>query len=139
MVSIAGAPPALAQHKPYEPLTVTYDMSAQNDADLHALIEALRAAVAQKDFAALDAALAPALMVYECDADPVKPCPDLPPAPPAPGSVAPGAPAASTTASVKITGLAKPVRTSKAAAVKAGARLAAMLKLPPAQRLRAGL
>ena len=132
--------PALAQHKPYEPLAVTYDMSAQSDTDLHALIETLRAAVAQKNLAALDAALAPTLMVYECDADPVKPCPDLPLAAAAtPGTLAPGLPAPSATASVKVTGLAKPVRASKAAALQTRARLAAMLKLPPAQRLRAGL
>ena len=118
------AQPALAQHKPYEPLPVTYDTSAAADADLRALIETLRGAVSRQDLASVDAELAPSLIVYECDADPAKACPEVTAAPAAP---------------VKITGVAKPVKVSKTASAKAEARLAALAKLAPAQRLRTGL
>lgn len=116
--------PALAQHKPYEPLPVTYDRAAEADADLRVLIETLRGAVSRLDLASVDAELAPSVMVYECDADPAKACPEV--------ALAPTTP-------VKITGVAKPVRVSKTASAKAEAKLAALAKLPPAQRLRAGL
>lgn len=117
--------PASAQHKPYEPLAVAYDRAAETDASLKALIETLRAAVAQNNLAAVDAELSPALIAYDCDADPAKPCPEN-----AIGS---------SPAPVKITGLAKPVRATRSLAAKADARAAALLKLPPPQRLRAGL
>lgn len=128
--ALAAATPALGQHMPYEPLAVSYDTSAAEDAPLRALIETLRAAVAEKNLAAIDAELSPAVMAFECDADPVKPCPDLAPVPAVP---------AAAPAPVKIAGLSKPVRISRSVAARVDARLAAMLKLPPAQRLRAGL
>lgn len=118
-----------AQHKPYAPLAVVLDRPTEADPALHILIERLRAAIAEKNLATIDAMLAPGLVTYECDADPTKFCPPL--ATPAAAPVVP--------TNVKITGLAKPVRVAKAGPTKPDARLLALAKLAPPQRLRMGL
>ena len=116
---------ARAQHKPYEPVGVAYDRGAEADAALRALVEALRASVAKADASAVDAALSPAAMPVECDADPAKACPPPPTAAPTEASKAGKA--------------ARPAKPAKAAAPKADPRLARLVKLPPAQRMRMGL
>jgi hypothetical protein len=121
---------AQTQRKPYEPLPVTYDRSAETDASLRALIEILRAAVAEQKLFVIDAALAPSVMTYECNADPVKPCPA--PAPEPIAQVAALGPARSAA-------LSKPGKSAAPKTAKPDARLAALAKLPPAQRLRIGL
>ena len=121
--------PGFAQHKPYTPVPVTYDRPVDADPALHSLIETLRAAIAAKNLGAIDAVLEPGLVTHECDADPTKACP------PAAAPVA----AVPSPINVKVTGLAKPVRVAKAGPTKPDARLLALAKLSPPQRLRMGL
>ena len=65
---------AMAQPKPYEAVTISYDQSMAGDEGLKALIERLHLAVAEKKPGIIDAALSPDLQVIDCDNDPTKGC-----------------------------------------------------------------
>ena len=74
LLALAAQGVALAQQKPYEPLTVTYDRAIESDPELRALIESLHKAVADRDFKAIDASLAKDVAALECEPDPTKAC-----------------------------------------------------------------
>ena len=71
----ALAGPAHAQTKPYEAVPLAFDHANGADEALKGLIERLRGHVAKRDLAAIAAETAPALVIAECDANPLKPCP----------------------------------------------------------------
>ena len=60
--------------KPYKPVAATYDRSAENDADLVALLKETRAAVDAKDAAALAQLLSERFVALDCPANPLKAC-----------------------------------------------------------------
>jgi len=86
MVALLGATALAAEEpasqiKPYEALTVTYDTSGTDDAELKALVESLKVAIATGDVATLKASAAPEVKIYSPmigfpDATPAGPLPD---------------------------------------------------------------
>ena len=72
-----AAASALAQTpagKSYKALTASYDRSAENDADLAALVKQTRAAVEAKDAQALADLISAKFVALDCAANPLKPC-----------------------------------------------------------------
>ena len=62
-MAFAAEDPA-SQPKPYEALTVTYDTTGADDAELKALVETLKTAIATGDVATLKANAAPEVKIY---------------------------------------------------------------------------
>lgn len=63
-VLLLGASGAMAEPKPYEAVTVTYDKTGSDDAGLKTFIESLQAAVAAGDVETLKAAVPGGLKIY---------------------------------------------------------------------------
>ena len=78
--AFAAEDPAI-QPKPYEALTVTYDTTGTDDAELKALVETLKVAISTGDVATLKASAAPEVKIYSPmigfpDATPAEALPD---------------------------------------------------------------
>ena len=83
---IVPAPAAsAAEYRPYAPVPVHFDRGFENDAELKALIERLRASIGEQNLGVIAKELAPGLVIAECSADALKPCPP-PPAPAKPNA-----------------------------------------------------
>lgn len=68
---------ALAQQpagKPYAPVAASYDRSADDDAELAAVVKSLRAIVEARDATTLSSILSEKFVALECSASPLKPC-----------------------------------------------------------------
>ena len=68
--ALAQSPPS----KPYQPVTATYERSAENDPGLAALIKETRAAVDAKDALAIAGLLSDRFVALDCAANPLKAC-----------------------------------------------------------------
>jgi hypothetical protein len=64
LISCAVPAVALADSKPYEPVTVTFDKTGADDPGLKTFVDSLRAAIDKADIAALKVAAAPNVLIY---------------------------------------------------------------------------
>ena len=80
-----------AEYRRYAPVPVHFDRGVESDAELKALIERLRASIGEQNLGVIAKELAPGLVIAQCSADPLKPCPPPPaPAKPNAAKISPG-------------------------------------------------